>query len=76
MAVPILDHREGQCRAIIGYENDDASKALMCGEACVLNANKKLSSYCAHHFKLHFQPHTPKIRLDHASRTKREPVLV
>jgi hypothetical protein len=51
VAVPILDHHEGQCRAIVGYQNNDASKALMCGEACVPRADERLSSYCADHFQ-------------------------
>jgi hypothetical protein len=47
-AVLLTEHREGQCRDIIGYQ--DSLKAMMCGEPVVRRRDGHTpSSWCAYH---------------------------
>ncbi|MHC2440169.1 hypothetical protein [Bradyrhizobium sp. USDA 4451] len=48
--VLLIDHIEGQCRAIIGFKDGDARAAYMCGEPVCQRPGKKQSSWCAYHY--------------------------
>ncbi|MCA1510274.1 hypothetical protein [Bradyrhizobium sp. NBAIM01] len=53
--VLLVDHMEGQCRCIIGFKDGDARAPYMCGEPVYQKRDKKLSSWCAYHYR---QMHT------------------
>ena len=48
-AVSLLEHREGQCRAIISYQNDLVERAVVCGEPVVDKLDGGKSSWCDFH---------------------------
>lgn len=51
--VLLVEHTEGQCRAIVGFKDGDPTAAYMCGEP-VLRRPRKDSSWCAyHHGQMH-----------------------
>lgn len=55
--VLLVDHREGQCRAIVGFKNGDPGTAYMCGEPVMTGSRQKLSSWCAYHYsRMHVMP--------------------
>ncbi|WP_141342990.1 MULTISPECIES: hypothetical protein [Bradyrhizobium] len=49
--VLLVDHVEGQCRAIVGFKDDDPRSAYMCGEPVYQRRGKKQSSWCAYHYR-------------------------
>ncbi|WP_342723669.1 hypothetical protein AAFG07_31745 [Bradyrhizobium sp. B097] len=52
--VLLIDHIEGQCRAIVGFKDGDPRAAYMCGEPVYQKPGKKQSSWCAyHHAQMH-----------------------
>lgn len=58
-AVPLLESRDGQCKAIIGYENGELSKAIYCGDPTTETYYKGqlvTGSWCAHHHDIYTQP--------------------
>ncbi len=49
--VLLVDHTEGQCRAIVGFKDGDPGAAFMCGEPVLRG------SWCAyHHSQMHAGP--------------------
>lgn len=48
--VLLIDHTEGQCRAIVGFKDEDEREAYMCGEPVLRKPGKKISSWCAYHY--------------------------
>lgn len=52
--VLLIDHMEGQCRAIVGFKDGDPRSPYMCGEPVYQRPGKKQSSWCAyHHAQMH-----------------------
>lgn len=55
-AILLSESQDGQCRAIIDYENGEISKAIICGEPTPLKLRRgKLirGSWCQHHNELY-----------------------
>ena len=55
-AILLSESRDGQCRAIIDYENGEIAKAIICGNPTPLKLRRgKLIriSWCAHHNELY-----------------------
>lgn len=48
--VLLIDHIEGQCRAIVGFKDGDPRSAYMCGEPVCQRPGKKQSSWCTYHY--------------------------
>lgn len=53
--VLLVDHNKGQCRAVVGFKDEDPGAAYMCGEP-VRRGRRWESSWCAYH---HEQMHVP-----------------
>jgi hypothetical protein len=50
--VLLLDAKDGQCRAILGYKDNDRAKAICCGTNTpwvVTEGRSKRSAWCEHH---------------------------
>ncbi|WP_375784741.1 hypothetical protein ACE10Z_34290 [Bradyrhizobium sp. Pha-3] len=62
--VLLIDHIEGQCRAIVGFKDGDARAAYMCGEPVYQKPGKKPSSWCAYH---HAQMHATAVEQNRVS---------
>jgi hypothetical protein len=61
-AILLTDSRDGQCRAIVGYENGELSKAIICGDPTPLKLRRGKYiriSWCAHHNDLYTQEDRP-----------------
>jgi hypothetical protein len=57
--VLLVDHKEGQCRSIVGYVNGEASQAVYCGHPSInkiIEGRAVASSWCAHHHNLYIAP--------------------
>ncbi|WOH63824.1 hypothetical protein [Bradyrhizobium sp. BWA-3-5] len=53
----LVNHTEGQCRAIVGFENGDPTVPYMCGEPVLRRQRSKMSSWCPyHHGQMHASP--------------------
>ncbi len=61
--VLLVDHIEGQCRAIIGFKDEDPRAAFMCGEPVYQRPGRKPSSWCAYH---HRQMHASAVEQSRA----------
>lgn len=62
-AILLTQSRDGQCRAIIGYENGELAKAIICGDptpAKLRRGRYVNSSWCAHHNELYTQEDRPR----------------
>jgi hypothetical protein len=61
MTVLLIEHREGQCRAIVGEKDGDRGRPLMCGLPIVMRRDGTPSSWCAdHHAKYVVPPRAPR----------------
>lgn len=55
--VLLVDHVEGQCRAIIGFKNGEPGAPYMCGEPVLRGPHTKMSSWCSYHYdQMHSAP--------------------
>jgi hypothetical protein len=65
-AVRLQDHKEGQCRAILEYENNELGRAIYCGEAVFTNLQQGrtvATSWCPYHRSRYIQvPGQPRVR--------------
>jgi hypothetical protein len=62
-AILLTKSRDGQCRAIIGYENGELAKAIICGDPAAFKFRRGRyvnSSWCAHHNELYTQEDRPR----------------
>lgn len=61
-AILLSQSRDGECKAIIGYEDGDLSKAIVCGEQTPWRFKRGKyyrSSWCQHHHELYTQEDRP-----------------
>lgn len=58
-AVRLVDHVEGQCRAIISYEDQDIGKAMYCGHPTVIRiteyGREVATSWCPYHRSIYIR---------------------
>lgn len=62
-AVLLTQSKDGQCRAIIGYENGELGRAIICGDptpAKLIRGRYVTGSWCAHHNELYTQEDRPR----------------
>jgi hypothetical protein len=58
-AVLLTEHQEGQCRAILDYQNGELGRAVYCGHPTVTkitNGGRVQTSWCPFHFDLYTRP--------------------
>jgi len=62
-AVLLTQSRDGQCRAIIGYDNGELGRAIICGDptpAKLVKGRYVTGSWCAYHNELYTQEDRPR----------------
>lgn len=62
-AILLTQSRDGQCRAIIGYEDGELAKAIICGDPTPVKLRRGryvTSSWCVHHNELYTQEDHPR----------------